>query len=95
MPKNITGHNLLKLANYINLTLTISEQELLTRLSRNSIWAARYPIPYESEHMGTTDKLSNGQKVFSAYFSPRDMDEIDKFIHRLRRLAKEELNTDI
>jgi len=44
IPNYIKEHDLQKLVNAIQLKLSVHEQELLTRLSRNSIWAARYPV---------------------------------------------------
>ncbi len=95
VPKDIKGHNLMNLAKNIGLRLSISDQELLARLSRNSIWAARYPIPFESDHMTVKDKILNGQEILSAYFSPEDINKIERFINRLKNLIKIELKMDI
>lgn len=95
VPKEIQGHDLLKLVKNIGLRLNITTEELLARLSRNSIWAARYPIPIESSKMTIYEKVSNGQQVFAAFFTLEDMNKIDRFIDRFKNLIKVELKTDI
>ena len=44
LPKYLSSHDLCKLASKSRFKLDLSEEELLSRLSRSSIWAARYPI---------------------------------------------------
>jgi len=95
VPKDIKGHDLLKLTKDIKMHLNISEQKLLARVTRNSIWDARYPLPLEADHMRTSEKLLNGQNSFSAYLGPNDISEIENFLKRLRKLVKDELNIDI
>jgi hypothetical protein len=95
IPDNVHGHDLLKLANKIGIQLDISEQKLLARLTQNSIWSARYPIPLEATDMRTTVKLLNGQNYFSAYFAPNDLPEIDSFLEKLLKIVSGELNIAI
>ncbi len=95
IPQDVFGHDLLKLANDIGMNLNLREQNILARLTQNSVWSARYPIPLEANKMTTTVKLLKGQVAFSAYFAPSDISEIEKFICRLRKEMKEELDLEI
>lgn len=92
VPKDVLKHDLLQLAHNVGMFLTIPEQNLFARLSRNSVWAARYPIPTEAVDLKTSEKLLNGQDSFVAYFAPDDIKRIDEFLSRLLNLAEEELS---
>lgn len=95
VPPEIKGHDLLKLAKNIGLTLNITTEELLVRLSRNSIWAARYPIPIESWKMTPCEKVANEQQIFAAFFTLEDVNKIDGLINRFKNLIKVEIKVDI
>lgn len=83
IPKYIKGHDLVKLARKINFELAVHEEELLTRLSRNSIWDARYPVPMDSAGIRSTQEFSDGKAYFIAYFGPQDVKRIHLFLDRL------------
>jgi len=95
IPNYIKEHDLQKLVNAIQLKLSVHEQELLTRLSRNSIWAARYPVPTEPNGIQTIEQFSNGRNYLTAYFGPRDFDRIQRFLDRLRKYVQAELNSTV
>jgi len=76
--QDVFGHNLLKLTNDIRMNLKLSEQNTLARLTQNSAWSARYPIPLEANKMTTTVKLLKGQVAFSTYFARSDISKIEK-----------------
>ena len=85
LPYYLKVHDLVKLAAKSKFRLDISEEELLFRLSRSSIWVARYPIPIEPEGLMDIKKFSNGQSYFIAYYTPNDLRRIHNFIDRLRK----------
>ncbi len=91
LPRWLNQHDLVKLAREVKLTLNISEAELLFRLSQNSIWKARYPVPTASDDLVTTKEFSKGTVSLIAYFSSVDIGRINNFIDRLRGYVDEEL----
>jgi hypothetical protein len=95
LPRYLNQHDLGKLASKLKFKLDISEEELLCRLSRSSIWAARYPIPIGPKVLTNMKKFSNGQSYLIAYYSLQDIKLIHNFIDRLRNhvLAEIENNT--
>lgn len=94
LPKFLKEHDLGKLATKSEFRLDISEEELLFRLSRGSIWAARYPIPIEPEKLANMKKFSNGQIFLVAYYAPQDIKKIHDFIDRLRNYVLKEIHVD-
>jgi hypothetical protein len=95
LPKYLNQHDLAKLASKLKFELDTLEEELLGRLSRSSIWAARYPIPISPEALANIKKFSSGQSYLIAYYAPQDIKRIHDFIDRLRNhvLAEIENNT--
>ena len=83
LPRYLNQHDLIKLASKLRFKLDISEEELLCRLSRSSIWAARYPIPIEPESLANMKNFSTGQSCFIAYYAPQDIKRIHDFVDRL------------
>ena len=84
LPDYIKSHKLHKLASKSKFKLDLSEEDLLSRLTRSSEWAARYPIPVESNDLNAMHILSNGKAHLAAYYSPNDINHINNFIDRLR-----------
>jgi hypothetical protein len=84
LPWYLKQHDLEKLASESKFTLDTLEEELLCRLSRSSIWAARYPIPIEPEALANTQRFSSGKSYFIAYYAPQDIERIHDFVDRLR-----------
>jgi HEPN domain-containing protein len=84
LPGYLHTHDLGELASKLKFKLDTSEEELLCRLSRSSIWAARYPIPIGPEALANMEKLSNGQSYLVAYSAPQDIKRVHNFIDRLR-----------
>lgn len=94
LPTYIKTHNLVKLANECKVTLDLSEEELLKRLSRFSKWAGRYPIPSGPDALTAMQKLSDGKTYLAAYLAPNDIDRINKFIARLRNCINDEIQNN-
>ena len=92
IPHYIKHHDLIKLARSINLDLTIHEEELLSRLTRNSVWAARYPIPVDLDSFRLTQNLSDRNSYLIAYSGPDDVNLIINFIDRLRKYVSKEID---
>jgi hypothetical protein len=83
LPNCLKKHDLIELARDVSLTLDKVEEELLSRLGRNSIWAARYPIPTGPGTFGAMKKFSNGKSHLTAYLCPNDVSRVHGFVNRL------------
>jgi len=94
LPRYLNQHDLIKLASKLRFKLDISEEELLCRLSRSSIWAARYPIPIEPESLANMKNFSTGQSYFIAYYAPQDIKRIHDFVDRLRNYVLAEIENN-
>ena len=94
LPKYLKQHDLGTLASKSRFKLDISEEELLCRLSRSSIWASRYPIPIEPEALANVKKFSNGQSYLIAYYAPLDIKRIHNFIDHLRNYVLAEIGSN-
>jgi hypothetical protein len=84
IPDYIKEHDLLRLAREVAMKLAVAEEDLLFRLSRNSIWAARYPVPTGPDGITAIQQFSDGKTYLIAYFRPEDVDRIHGFVNRLR-----------
>lgn len=90
LPCYIRSHNLVSLAREANIQLNTSEEELLCRLSRYSTWAARYPVPTDSDSLKAEKELSGGRTYLMACYYPTDLDRILCFAGRLRETVLKE-----
>lgn len=84
IPKYVQQHDLLQLSSEVGIKLTVVEEDLLSRLSRNSIWAGRYPVPTGPNSISAIRQFSDGKTYLVAYFRPADVDRINDFVDRLR-----------
>ena len=72
LPTVLKTHDLADMAIRIGLKLSVSETDLLRRLSRFAVWAARYPIPTKAQDFGPT------------WISSGDVDNAKAFIARVK-----------
>lgn len=91
LPDYLKKHDLIELARDIKLELDITEEELLLRLGRNSIWAARYPVPTGPGALAAIKKFSDGKHYLTAYLGPNDISRVHDFVDRLRGLVLKEI----
>ncbi len=94
LPGYLKEHDLGKLASKLKFKLDASEEELLFRLFRSSIWSARYPIPIEPKALANMKKFSNGRSCLIAYYAPQDIKRIHNFIDRLRNYVLSEIENN-
>lgn len=92
LPDYLKKHDLIELGRDVSLKLDIAEEDLLLRLGRNSIWAARYPVPTGPCALAAMKKYSDGKHYMTAYLGPNDVSRIHGFIDRLRGLVLNEIN---
>lgn len=84
LPKKLEGHNLLDLVNKIELPIDVQEEGLLVRLSHNSVWAGRYPVPMKLEGLHAIKQLSGGNLYFTAYFGKDDIQKLNSLVCRVK-----------
>jgi hypothetical protein len=94
LPDYLKKHDLIELARDVNIAIDVTEEELLLRLSRNSIWSARYPVPTDPDALAAMKRLrkfSDGKYYLTAYLGPNDMSRVRGFVDRLRRIVINEI----
>ncbi len=84
LPNLIHKHDLLELSKKANIKMDIKEEDILIRLSRQSKWKSRYPVPVELSDMQNILKYSNGKGYFTDYFKPDDLDQLDTIVKRVK-----------
>ena len=80
----IKGHDLVALAEAAQLTINVSEEDLLVRLSQNSIWAGRYPVPVDWDKLKNVKVYSDGKSYLTACFYPHDVDRLNALVRRVK-----------
>ena len=91
LPRYLKSHDLTGLARRIGMSLSVPDEELLSRLTRNSEWAARYPVPTEPSATAAARKFSDGRQYLIAYLGPNDLNRIDEFVDRLAGFVREQM----
>ncbi len=92
LPACLLSHDLIDLSSKAKFNISIAEEELLCRLSRFSIWKARYPIPLYSDALANMKILSDEKAYFTDYYKPQDINTIHNIIDRLRKYVVIEIN---
>jgi len=80
----IIGHDLVALAGAAQLIINVSEEDLLVRLSQNSIWAGRYPVPVDWDKLRNAEVYSDGKSYLTACFYPHDVDRLKTLVQRVK-----------
>ena len=89
LPEYLKGHNLVQLVRNMGLQIDLQEEDLLARLYRNSLWAARYPVPMEPDGMQAIRQFSDGRWYLTAYFVGSDVQRINLLVDRLKKHVSE------
>ena len=84
LPRLINEHNLVKLSEKANIKLDINEEDVLTRLSRQSKWKSRYPVPVELHDIRNVIQYSDGKPYFTDYYAPGDLDQLNAIVRKVR-----------
>jgi hypothetical protein len=92
LPGYLLSHDLIELASKAKFNINVSEEELFCRLSRYSIWKARYPIPLYSDALANMKILSDEKTYFTDYYKPQDINLIHNIIARLRKYVVTEIS---
>jgi hypothetical protein len=83
IPGYISEHNLCTLANKSDFRFSKEEEDLFLRLTRNSIWSGRYPIPTSPDGASAVRQFSDGQFHLTAVFYPKDVDRLHDLLERI------------
>ncbi|MFC1989444.1 hypothetical protein ACFLVW_02615 [Chloroflexota bacterium] len=85
LPGVFTTHDLRGLAEEANVPTSVAEEDLLHRLSLQSIWSSRYPIPIQVSAMKNVETYSDGNSYLTAIY-PDDTERIKNMLKRVEAL---------
>jgi len=88
-PGLIKEHNLMKLSKSAKIQMHISEEDVLTRLSRQSGWKSRYPVPVELSDIQNVIRYSDDKPHFTDYYAPGDIDLINAIVQKVKNQIAE------
>jgi hypothetical protein len=94
LPKYLNEHDLVKLAKRVGFPTAVADQDLLTRLSRNSIWAGRYPVPTGPNGTRALQQYMDGRVYLIAVSYPNDVDRVHDLLDRLRACVVADLSQE-
>ena len=84
LPRLIKEHNLVKLLKKTNMKVDIKEEDILIRLSRQSKWKSRYPVPVGLHDIRNVIQYSDGNSYFTDYYKPEDLDRLNAIVQKVR-----------
>ena len=94
LPEKVKCHDLIRLAKEAHFKFDVNDEDLLTRLHRNSEWAGRYPIPVNSRGLKNIKVFTtDGKGHFTAFLSERDIDLLKDLVNRVKTHTKHLLNS--
>jgi len=83
LPRYVSEHDLIKLAHRVSFSISVSDEDLLARLTRNSVWAGRYPVPTGPDGSRAVQQYSDGRVYLIAFFAPKDVDLLHDLLDRI------------
>jgi len=84
LPRYVSEHDLIKLAHRVAFSVSVPDEDLLARLTRNSVWAGRYPVPTGPDGFRALEQYSDGRVYLTAFFAPKDIDRLHDLLNRIR-----------
>lgn len=93
LPQALNKHNLMELATRTNFTLSNIDTSLLARLSRNSLWQGRYPVPVNANQLNSMT-IHNGNAFFTAFFAPPDISNLNTLTRRIKKFSTKDLSPE-
>jgi hypothetical protein len=82
LPTYISDHDLIRLARKSEFPTSVTDQDLLVRLTRNSIWVGRYPVPTGPDGMRALEKYADGNIYLTAFYALEDLDRLRNLVDR-------------
>jgi hypothetical protein len=83
LPRYVSEHDLIKLAHRVAFSVSVPDEDLLARLTRNSVWAGRYPVPTGPDGFRALEQYSDGRVYLTAFFAPKDIDRLHDLLSTL------------
>ncbi len=93
LPVLAKDHDLIRLAKEAHFAIDVGDEDLLTRLHWNSVWAGRYPVPVECGGLMNVKVYSDGRGYLIAYFSPNDIDRLNALVQRVKTHVTNAVNS--
>jgi len=93
LPEVINNHDLICLAKEAHFVIDIGDEDLLTRLYHNSLWAGRYPVPANPGRLKNVKVYSDGKDYLTAHFSPNDIARLNALVQRVKTHVTNALNS--
>lgn len=84
LPEIAKNHDLVRLAKETQFRINVGDEDLLTRLTWNSVWAGRYPLPVECGGLKNVKVYSDGKGYLVAYFQSSDIDRLIALAQRVK-----------
>jgi hypothetical protein len=82
-PRALQSHDLIRLANLVDLTLEKGEEDLLRRLTRSAIWFGRYPVPLDYPDIDGRAQFSDGKEYSLSWFGRTDVLRLNALVEGL------------
>lgn len=83
LPNELKTHDLRKLVESVGLNLDLTDEDMLRRLERASVWGGRYPIP-DSYSKERPQKYSDGKEYSTALLGRADLERVRTLAQRIR-----------
>jgi len=93
LPKIVNNHDLIRLAKEAHFTIDVPDEDVLTRLRWNSLWAGRYPLPVDCGGLKNVEVYSDGKGFLVACFYPNDIDRLNALVQRVKTHVTNALNS--
>ena len=79
-PEELKKHDLVKLAQFVQLAFSAEEEDLLRRLTRSAVWFGRYPAPLKYAQLSGTQTFVDGKEYSVSWFGSKDIERLNAFI---------------
>jgi hypothetical protein len=93
LPGIAKDHDLIRLAKAAHLIIDVGDEDVLTRLHWNSVWAGRYPLPVDCGGLRNVKVYSDGKGYLVACFYPNDIDRLNALVQRVKTHVTNALNS--
>jgi hypothetical protein len=86
--KILKDHSLVKLAKRAEVPIDFEEEDLLRRLTRNAVWAGRYPTPLKYQETSGKEQFNDGKQYCVSWFGGDDIDRLNALYSKLVALVE-------
>jgi hypothetical protein len=84
LPSAIKTHRLRTLIKAVEMPTDDNEQELLSRMTRCSLWRGRYPVNVKYNEAIHSLMVDDGKKYSASWFGEKDIERMDALVAKLR-----------